>query len=127
MYNVAVIDRDLDCLKNMLQLVQKNVHITSVTCFQQPGSYLKEIKKGNSDIAFIRVDSPGLQGLSLAKVTQRVSPATRIVFISSVKSYAVMAFEERASGYLVLSVTQKDVDEVVANIRRRDYWGRGKF
>jgi two-component SAPR family response regulator len=58
-------------------------------------------------------------------MTQRVSPATRIVFISSVKSYAVMAFEERANSYLVLPVTQKDVDEAVLNIRRRDYWRRG--
>ncbi len=36
-----------------------------------------------------------------------------------------MAFEERANSYLVLPVTQKDVDEAVLNIRRRDYWRRG--
>lgn len=122
MYNTAVIDTDGGCLKQVASLLKENRYIISVACFHQWADYLGELKKGNIHITFIRVDSPGLQGLSLAKVTQRISPATRIVFISSVKSYAVMAFEERASGYLVLPAKQKDLDKVVENIRRRHNW-----
>jgi len=125
MYNAAVIDNDNGCLEYMSRLLEQNGHITSVTCFQQWASYLEELKNRNIHIAFIRVDSPGLQGFSLAKVTQKVSPVTRIVFISSAESYAVIAFEERASGYLVLPVRQKRLDEVIENIRKRDLWRRG--
>ena len=125
MYNAVVMETDRSCLKYLSRLLKENPYINSVTCFYRSEDYLEELKKGTMHIAIIRVDSPGPQGLSLARVTQMVSPATRVVFISSVKSYAVMAFEERASGYLVLPVTQKDVDEVVLNIRRRDYWKRG--
>jgi len=125
MYNVAVIETNRGCLKYLSRILKENCYINSVTCFYRGEDYLSELKKGTMHIAFIRVDSPGLQGFSLAKATQMVSPATRIVFMSSVKSYAVMAFEERASGYLVLPVTQKDVDEVVLNIRRRDHWRWG--
>jgi two-component SAPR family response regulator len=125
MYNTAVIDTDSICLRHISGLLKENRDINSVTCFQLWSDYLGELKKGNIHIAFIRVDSPGVQGLSLARVTQGVSPATRIVFISSVKSYAVMAFEERASGYLVLPVTQQDLDEVVVNIKKSDQWRRG--
>lgn len=125
MYNVALIDNDSECLEYMSRLLEENGHITSVTCFRQRTGYLEELQKGIIHIAFIRVDSPGLQGFSLAKVTQKISPATRIVLISSAESYAVIAFEERASGYLVLPVKQKRLDAVVENIRKRDHWRRG--
>lgn len=122
MYNTAVIDSDSSFLKYMSCLLEENRYIGSVNCFHQWPGYLDELEKGNIHISFIRVDSPSLQGLSLAKVTQRICPATRIVFISSAASYAVMAFEERAWGYLMLPVKQKDLDEVVENIRKRDSW-----
>lgn len=125
MYNTTVIDTDSHCLKHMSRLLKENCYINSVTCVHQWEDYLGELKKTNLHIAFIRVDSPGLSGLSLVKVTQEISPGTRIVFVSSVKSYAVLAFEEKASGYLVLPITQKDLDEVVVNIRRRDQLRRG--
>ena len=122
MYNTAVIDTDNGCLKHLSGLLKANCNINSVASFAHWAYYLGELKKGNIHIAFIRVDNSCLQGLSLVKVTQRVSPDTRIVLISSVESYAVMAFEERASGYLVLPVTQKDLDDVVDNIRKRNHW-----
>lgn len=125
MYLAAVIDTDSDFLKYMSGLLENNCYIISVSCFNQWSDYLSELKKGNINLALIRVDSPGLQGLSLARVTQGASPATRIVFISSAASYAIMAFEERARGYLVLPVKQQDLDEVVDNIRRRDNRGWG--
>ncbi len=125
MYNAMVMVTDRNCLKCLSRLLKENRYINSVTSFYRSEDYLCELKKGKMHIAFIRVDSPGLEGLSLAKATLKISPATRVVFISGVKSYAIMAFEERASGYLVLPVTQKDVDVVVANIRRRDYWRLG--
>ncbi|MCL5058023.1 MAG: hypothetical protein M1130_08515 [Actinobacteria bacterium] len=120
MYNTAVIDTDIGCLKSMASLLEGNCHIISVTCFSRSSDYLSELKKGNIHIAFIRVGSPELQGLSLAKVTQTVSPSTRFVFMSSAESYAVMAFEERACGYLLLPAEQKDLDGVIENIRKRD-------
>ncbi|MFZ5642894.1 MAG: response regulator [Bacillota bacterium] len=125
MYNVAVIDNDSDCLKAMASLLEGNCYMLSVNCFSRSSDYLGELKKGNIHIAFIRVGSPGLHGLSLTKVTQKVSPATRVVLMSCAESYAVMAFEEKACGYLVLPAEQKDLDEVIANIRRRDSWKWG--
>jgi len=125
LYNTVVIDTDNGCLNHISRLLKENGLINSVTCFHQWSEYLGELEKGNIHIVFIRVDSPGLQGLSLAMETKGISPVTRIVFISSVKSYAVIAFEEQASGYLVLPVTQQALDEVVANIRRRDLWRWG--
>lgn len=125
MYNVALIDNDIKCLEYMSRLLEGNEHITSLTCFQQRDGYLEELQKGNIHIAFIRLGSPGLHGFSLAKATRKVSPVTRIVFLASADSHAVIAFEERASGYLVLPVKQKRLDEVVENIMKRDLWRRG--
>ncbi|MHB8158869.1 MAG: response regulator [Desulfocucumaceae bacterium] len=125
MYNAAVIDTDSGCLELMARLLNGNCYIASVTCFSLMSDYLSELKKGNIQVVFIRVGSPGLQGLSLTKVTQTVSPATRVVFMSCAESYAVMAFEEKACGYLVLPAEQKGVDEVIENIKRRDSWKWG--
>lgn len=125
MYNAAVVDTDSSCLRIMARLLEENCYITSVNCFSRWQDYLSELAKKNIHIAFIRVGSMGLYGQPLAKKTLMISPATRIVFMSSAGSYAVMAFEEKACGYLVLPAEQRDLNGVIDNIRRRDEWKRG--
>jgi len=125
MYDTAVIDSNSACLEHISGLLKDNRYINSVTCYCRWVDYLGELKHRNIHIAFIRVDSPGLHGLSLARVTRGMSPDVRIVFISGVNDYAVIAFEEKASGYLMWPATQKDIDEVIENIRAREHWKRG--
>lgn len=122
MLNAAVVDPDSGSLKIVACLLERNAQIASVTCFSSLPDYVSELEKGSIHIAFIRVGSPGFHGLSLARETSLVSPATRVVFMSDTERYAVMAFEERACGYLLLPAQQKDLDEVLDNVRRRKNW-----
>jgi len=119
MFNTAVVDPDAGSLKAAAGLLAKNPHVDSVACFSGYTGFMSEIERGGVHIAFIRVGRPGFHGLSIARETLSVSPATRVVFMSDTESYAVMAFEEGASGYLLLPAVQKDLDEVMDNIRKR--------
>lgn len=127
MFNTAVIDPDSGALEAMVGLLKKNTNIASVVCFSKYADYMREIENGSIDIAFIRAGSYGFHGLSLAKETLLASPATRVVFVSDTEKYAVIAFEEGASGYLLLPVEQRDLNELMENIRRRDNWRQHKF
>ena len=125
MYNTAVIDNDPATIKAMVGLLENNPHIARVACFSRLPDFYREMEKGRVQIAFIRVGSPGLQGLSLAKEIMKVSPATRVVFMAGIAGYAIMAFDEGARGYLLLPANQKRLDEVIENIRKRDNRKRG--
>jgi len=124
MFKAAVVDPDPGSLQATAGLLANNGHIASVACFSGYDGFMSELRKGGVHIAFIRVGVPGLPGLSVARETLAVSPATMVVFMSDTESYAVTAFEEGASGYLLLPAEQKDFDGVVENIRKR---GNRKF
>lgn len=119
MFNAAVVDPDPGSLKATAGLLARNPHIASVACFDGYTGFMSEIEKGGVHVAFIRVGFSGFHGLSIAKEALVASPATRIVFMSDTGNYAVMAFDEGASGYLLLPAKQKNLDEVMDNIRKR--------
>lgn len=119
MFKVAVVDPDPGSLQATAGLLARNGHVVSVACFSGYGSFLNEIRKGEVHVAFIRVGRPELPGLTAARMILAVSPATMVVLMSDSESYAVAAFEEGASGYLLLPAGQKDLDGVMENIRKR--------
>ncbi|MCL6612793.1 MAG: hypothetical protein K6T66_14760 [Peptococcaceae bacterium] len=119
MFNAAVVDPDTGSLEATAGLLARNPHVSSVACFRGYSDFFKEIEKGGIHLAFIRVGSPGFHGLSVARETFAVSPATMVVFMSDTGNYAVAAFEEGACGYLILPAEQKDLDELVDNLKKR--------
>ncbi len=120
MYNVAIIDPDFNSLTTILRLLERNPFITSITCFNNMNDYLSELKKTDTHVAFIRIGSPELQGLYLARKTLHISPDTKVVFMSDIEGYAVMAFDGGAWGYLLLPAAQEDMDAIIDNILQRE-------
>src|SRR5690554_3694966 len=55
----------------------------------------------NTDLIFLDVEMPGMNGLELAEKILEVNPKVEIVFVTAFNQYAVQAFELNALDYIV--------------------------
>lgn len=75
------------------------------------------LQKHHFDIAFLDIQMPGKNGLQIAESIKQISPATNIVMVTAYSQYAMEAFKLFVSGYLLKPVNDKDLKEVLDNLR----------
>ncbi len=81
------------------------------------GSAMKIVAENRLDIAFLDIQMPGKNGLSLAQSIKQESPKTNIVIVTAYSRYALDALKLFVSGYLLKSVMDDDLKEVLQNLR----------
>lgn len=72
------------------------------------------------DIAILDIDMPGRQSFEAAETIRRISPQTRILFLSGHCSdhYIQQALRVGAAGYLLKGDTPKHIVEAIRNVAR---------
>lgn len=80
-------------------------------------SAMKVVSKNRFDIAFLDIQMPGKNGLSLAQSIKKESPRTNIVIVTAYSQYALEALKLFVSGYLLKPVIDSDLQEVLSNLR----------
>ena len=81
------------------------------------------------DVAFLDIEMPGVNGLSLAHRLKRASPDTNVVFVTGYPEYALDAWNTHASAFLVKPVDEADVRRALNSLRipLASHHGRGLF
>lgn len=69
------------------------------------------------DVAFVDIDMPGMNGVSLAKELKRLNPRINVIFATGFGEYMSDAFALHSSGYLMKPVTAADVTAELENLR----------
>ncbi len=67
------------------------------------------------DLAFLDIQMPGLTGLEVA---QGIEGRTRVVFVTAYDEYAVQAFEQEATDYVLKPVNDARLQRMVERVRR---------
>ena len=80
-------------------------------------SAVKLIDSGSFDIAFLDIQIPGKNGLTLAETIKKKRPEMNIVMVTAYSQYALDALKLFVSGYLLKPVMDGDLKEVLANLR----------
>lgn len=78
---------------------------------------MKLIDKSAFDIAFLDIQMPGKNGLTLAEVIKKECPRMNIVMVTAYSEYALDALKLFVSGYILKPVMDKDLKEVLDNLR----------
>lgn len=125
---ILIVDNEelaVRALCNTIKKVVNNADITSVTDSEKAKKIAKEL---NPDIAFLDIDMPVVDGLTLAKfIKEKVNPRTNIIFTTGYDEYIQEAFTRlRASGYLMKPITPEMVKEELDDLRHpivKDKWG----
>ncbi len=80
-------------------------------------SAVKQFDSQRFDIAFLDIQMPGKNGLSLAQQIKKISPKTNIIMVTAYSEYALDALKLFVSGYIMKPVTDDELRSVLNNLR----------
>ena len=78
---------------------------------------MKLIDANSYDIAFLDIQMPGKNGLTLAESIKKKCPKMNIVMVTAYSQYALDALKLFVSGYLLKPVMDSDLKETLENLR----------
>lgn len=112
MLRIAVCDDDEMFGKNVLTLLERTIEIPAeVVYFQNGNTFLKEGE--NTDILFLDIDMPEMNGMELAHVLKKKGQAPVLVFLTGLPEYVYDAFETEAIGYLLKPIEEEKFKKVL--------------
>lgn len=86
---------------------------SDVKGFLSPFEALDYLKSNHSDIAFLDIDMPEMNGINLAVKIKELHPDTAIVFLTGYSQYAVEAFKIHANGYLLKPIEKEKLESEI--------------
>ena len=86
--------------------------------YTDPFEVIKDLDKP-VEVAFIDVEMPGMDGITLAKKITERYPLCNIIFLTGYSEYMPSAFEIHASGYILKPFSQKKLEEALLHRRYR--------
>lgn len=78
---------------------------------------LRAFERGEYDVAYLDIEMPGSDGLTLARQMQEIDERANIVFVTGYPGYALEAHGLYPSGFLVKPVVEADVERALSNLR----------
>jgi two-component system, LytTR family, response regulator len=117
MIRAIIVDDEWYNLEEISDLVKDTGKIEVVKKYQNPLEVLEEISIIAPDIAFLDIEMPEIDGLTLAENIMEKSPDTGIVFITSWNQYAVQAFDLNAVDYIMKPVRKERFQKMVDKIQ----------
>ncbi|SFM46618.1 Two-component response regulator, SAPR family, consists of REC, wHTH and BTAD domains [Gracilibacillus orientalis] len=114
--NIVLFDDEplaLDFLEHQLNLV-RNVNVIGKYSHANVEAVSENIKK--SDVIFLDIKMPGLNGLELAETILKIKPDLPIVFVTAYDKYAIQAFELNALDYILKPVQLNRLKKTVKRI-----------
>ena len=114
---LLVDDEELQLLRLENEVKKVVPSSSTILTYSNPSNFLKENKEEKIDIAFLDIEMPGMNGISLAKELKKINPLVNIVFVTAYNDYAFEAYKIHASGYLSKPVTAEKIKKELDALR----------
>ena len=98
---VLAVDDEPPALDELAYLLSADPRVGTVLRAPDASSALQVIQSGELDAVFLDIRMPGLDGLEVARVLRRLSPAPPVVFVTAHDDRAVDAYDLGAVDYLL--------------------------
>lgn len=116
---IYVVDDEKNVLEETRATVLKAGPGADIRTFMRGKEALLAITDGEMpDIVFSDIEMPGISGLEFATQLKKLSPNTRILFVTCHENYALQAFKVKVHGYLLKPLSVEDVREELEFIPR---------
>ena len=104
---IFAVDNEPTMLRDAEQAIRTAEPEAQLLCFERAADALEAIRARAlvPNIVFSAIEMPGVSGLEFALALRTVSPATRVVFVTTHSQYALDAFQVRAQGYVLKPLT----------------------
>ena len=109
--NVIYVDDEEMLLENFRYTAAGMDRIDDLQVFQTSERALAWASEHRVDVAFLDIEMPEQNGLSLARKLKEIDRNIRIVFVTAYEQYALDAFGVEAIGYLLKPYLREDVEK----------------
>ncbi len=114
---MLIVDDERTAIRDLEILLKKVVPTGEIRSADNYKDALSICKENRIDVAFLDVSMPGKDGISLAREIKECAPDTNIVMVTAYTQYALDAMRIFVSGYIVKPALEKEVRQVLANLR----------
>jgi len=117
MVKTIVIDDEWYNLEETSEFIEKTNYFHVEGKYQNPLKALEEVTLTNPQVAFIDIELPEIDGITLAEKLLEINPSIIIVFITSYNQYAVQAFDLNAIDYILKPIKIERFNRMVEKIK----------
>lgn len=111
----------IDDEKNALEYITRKIKSVEpdaeVYSFDNAKEAIESAKKIPFDVAFMDIQMPEMNGITLAKTFKKINPKSNMIFVTGYSEYTMDAFAVDASGYLLKPATKDQVKHALENLR----------
>ena len=111
MLKVLCVDDEQLTLRYLVSLCEKTADVAETYGFDRAKKALSWMKDHSCDLAFLDINLPDMDGITLARRIQELHPETDIVFVTGYPQYAADSWTVHPKGYLLKPVTKKGLQE----------------
>ena len=115
--NILIVDDHQIIVDDMKDELSAIVPDAEFTCMTNPLDVLPLIGEKIFDIAFLDIDMPGINGISLAKKILEQHPTTNVIYVTGYEKYALESYDTFASAFLIKPITTKKLRNAMDNLR----------
>ncbi|STO30793.1 putative two-component response-regulatory protein YehT [Fusobacterium necrogenes] len=116
MLNCIIVEDEFPAREELKYFISKHKGLNLEKEFDNPVDALKYFQEAKTDIVFLDINMPELDGMSLGKILMKLNPELKIVFITAYKDFAAEAFEIKAFDYILKPYSEKRISEVLDNL-----------
>jgi DNA-binding LytR/AlgR family response regulator len=110
------VDDEAPQLDELVYLLRADDRVSSVRAASDAAEALQVLRDGTSDVVFLDIRMPGLDGLELARTLSRFAAPPSIVFVTAHEDRAVDAFELGAVDYLLKPLREDRLAEALRRV-----------
>jgi len=114
---MLLVDDEEPELRNLSYATKRASADSEIVCMKDPCKALTFFKENPADVVMVDVRMPTMSGIEFAQEIRKIKEQTNIIFVTAYSEYAMDAFEQHASGYLLKPVRVAAVEKELANLR----------
>lgn len=114
---IYAIDDEKNALEYITRKIKSAEPDAEVYGFNSAKEALDSAKKLPFDVAFMDIQMPEVDGITLAKKFKKINPKSNMIFVTGYSEYTMDAFAVDASGYLLKPATKTQVRHALDNLR----------
>lgn len=108
--NILLVDDEKLQLMRLEKACKNALINANFLSFTNPLNITDENISG-TDIAFLDIEMPGINGIQLAKKIKKIKPEVKIIFVTAFDNYALEAYRLHASGYVTKPVSEERIKD----------------
>ena len=118
MIRAIVVDDEWYNIEEISDLLTASGEFQPVRKYQNPADALNEAIIYQPQVAFVDIEMPVLDGITLAQKLQDINPDLIIVFVTSWNQYAVQAFDVNALDYILKPINTKRFEKTIKKVKQ---------